>query len=1236
MATYEINGAQFEAPDDMPTDKVYQIATSTLTSQQTGGSTQAPQNTTKIDPDDLKYDQQYLNSAATWYNAKTGKDWEGKDPDELADYGQSEMSFFNNNLMLGTAPTAALLKDLNTEQKKAFLYMLETHDRLDYSWKGTGRALAAMAEDPTNWVGLGTLGVGTAAGQGAGAVAKLGIKAALRAVVVSGVEGSIYGATADALRQRAEINADGRDQMDLGQVATSAAVTGALSAGLGGATRYALDLLPKTAARPSATPVERPDVQLTPQPKEVAPLGEEARTASPEAVPIEEPAATPSGAAEAPKSETGAPVAEEGVKPVSEAPEGLTGNKVLDALVDYATKNKLDTPEALAEHATNVLADIKPEDVTRMAEQVKQWGVNGAVDGHAIAGTIRDLSQSLIDKTREINEQLKTVTDEGQRVTLDTQLQQIERLRSVAVQADASLSTETSRELGSRVGLTNTTDNRALTPEKILAETMEDPSKATPEQYEAARQEVYRRYDQVEQQAKQDAQVQKLDQVTQDLFDKGDMAGSVRASADKAALQTVVAEQAAKEQGLGTTLLTTGNTITQGLIEATIGNVMSPATITKVLTANTFNTMVRPLLDFLARGGDYAAYRQMAGTYGAMVSAFHFAAQSAAKTWEWETHFLTTDQSRWFEKPDNIIPRKYGGGVVRVLPRMIETMDEFFKQITYRGYVTGDAIGSAIREGFEKGMSHGPELEAFVNDRVQSATDNLFKSDIDAPKVIDFLRRQGLSDGKSGEVLDQWIQIQLEKHSDLFKEANSQIGKNYSDDILNKRAFSGQSNISKAALGYENVINQYPIMRLMGQMFFKTPIRVLEQEIQYTPGLNMMSSLLQPMSTGFIHDLRGVNGEYRQTKALGAAMASYAFASLGMLTYASGALQGGGPDKTAERRGQAAGDFNPYSLSLPDGSKLGINRLEPASGPLKVLANVFERYGDLSRREMQGEFVGKEKKDLESFLRVFTMSIAGMLHDSGSFDGFTKAADAINITSDPVKGENRLDRYIGQTLTQLIPHTYINTMKTQHPEINDPVSWDQFLKAAINPTDPTVSKQYDSLGNVRQAANPMSSLTGIDLIYPQQRLKGQTQRDMDLNSKLAEIESISGTTFMPKHTVDYPGFDVLKGKDLRTALTPDGKNTYMNAWMDEYRNSGVKDDLEKLLNGAEEKIKIGSPSEHKEFLAGAVGKLLEEHRKASFERMMDKQQELFSTIQKSNQLRMQRIQQPDVMFNPYK
>ena len=193
----------------------------------------------KLTEEVVKKDPKWIEASESIYKWNEGVDAPDLETDQdYAEYGLDYMGRFNYNLPQMTVE-ANQLKDATDKQKQDFITLMDMYDKKSASWSGAGRLLKGLATDPTTYVGLGTLGVGTAGAQAVKQAIKEGVKQGTKAGLKQGakigsIEGAVYATADNALRQTARINAGVQEDFDLGESAKAATVGATAGAGLGG------------------------------------------------------------------------------------------------------------------------------------------------------------------------------------------------------------------------------------------------------------------------------------------------------------------------------------------------------------------------------------------------------------------------------------------------------------------------------------------------------------------------------------------------------------------------------------------------------------------------------------------------------------------------------------------------------------------------------------------------------------------------------------------------------------------------------------------------------------------------------------------------------------------------------------------------------------------------------------------------------------------------------------------
>jgi hypothetical protein len=155
--TYIIKDKRYQLPNNFTEEEKEAFFWSKLGAPDTSSSSTNPE---AITTESLQHDPDWLHASKVTYGKREGKPFTGTDA-EAAEYGVNQMGWFNYNL-----PTMAVdanrMRTADTEEKQAFLHLMDTYDKLGISWGGVGRALKGIAADPSTYVGLSTLGIGMA------------------------------------------------------------------------------------------------------------------------------------------------------------------------------------------------------------------------------------------------------------------------------------------------------------------------------------------------------------------------------------------------------------------------------------------------------------------------------------------------------------------------------------------------------------------------------------------------------------------------------------------------------------------------------------------------------------------------------------------------------------------------------------------------------------------------------------------------------------------------------------------------------------------------------------------------------------------------------------------------------------------------------------------------------------------------------------------------------------------
>ncbi|UXY92583.1 putative internal virion D [Pseudomonas phage LUZ100] len=1183
MAVYEIGGARYELPDDLQGDQLNE--TLMYLSQAEAPQEAAPAPTDyqygavaeDIDPDTLASNQDWLNASRVLYQMNEGQPFQGSDQ-ELAEWGLDMMGWFNYNLPV-MAVDAAKIGNAEQYEKDAFLYLMDSYDNLNVSWEGAGRFFKGVLTDPTTYVGLGTLGVGLAGKEGAKQATKAGVrellKAGLKTGTVAGVEGAMYGAVDNTIRQSIEVSAGRKEEID----GTSVLGSAALGAGVGLAGGTVLSAVSDSLANKWRNFRAGPEETL-PVPVQAAPEAQPKAAVDSAAPTTPDAAPTPSQPAQLEAPPTDLVRVAPGTDAAIPAREGeLIFNRTLEQLntpeldnqIPFVPRN-MDEVTQFAESLAEDLRDLHYTQVEDIVDQLRTTKMTQAEWGSFNRSTQIAVDQLRVELARVIKETQGT-TDPEKLYLLGKQQEKLERLLSPVAAMDEAFSSLTGSMLRQRQeGLTAL---RGLSPEELAKQGMTK---------EAADAEYARRVDAVMESAEFKQKTQEYDSAISAALAKGDVGEAARLTVIKQEELAIDAESAA---GTNPGFIRKAN-------ELIISNVFSMTTLMVNAVPSMAKVLYRPTLNAaLSNPFEKATRREMMATYSAMRSATGGAWRAAKAAFRYEQAILTRESGRLLE--GELAIKGLKGGVIRMFPRLLNASDEFMSRITYEGFIAGKVANDAFEEGERQGLK-GKALNQFVKTKVREAIEASYANPT-AQENLNVVLNKGRTLGYSGQKLINYVQREVARDPEALRHGHDSEAIDYVRDVLYKRAFSGEGFASSTAKRYEDWVNEHPIVRLMGQLFFRTPVRVFEEGMRMTPGV-------QVLAPGFIRDLRGLNGRRAQMRAQGEAMMSLAATSAVLTLYAQGRITGDGA-YSDWRQQRARGDSDlpePYTIRFDDGSTWSYRNFDPLATPLKIMINGLERYENLVRRERQGEFVAKTEWDrAKAAVSVGTGAIAQAIRDANLMAGVDAMLTLGEDATDPEKSDAAMLKFLGEKLRTLVPNTMQKIAKTNDPTIDDPTTFWQMVESKVlfggtlGAYERSAPKSYDFLGNVRQMGDEGAMWNIFSLSTPEERAKGMNEQQLDVLRKLDYISKQTGTTFAAPNKHRLMG-----NTDLRKTLTADGQESLYDRWQRYYKEQQPEVGLSQILNAG---LPVGTQS-----ISGPVvqqvNRYINSLRDAAFYRLM--------------------------------
>lgn len=1094
-----------------------------------------------IDPASLNKDEDWLRASMLMYSFWERKPFQGT-KDELADWGKDSMGNFNYN-MVSMSEIAYALTKASQEEKEAFLFMMDTYDNTNFSLEGAGRAAKGIVTDPTNLIGVGTLGVGFLGKFAGKQAAKAGIRQLVldsmaRTGIGAALQGGVTMAADSTIRQSIEVSAGRRESIDLSKVGVDAAVGATAGLVLGTAADVAVTKVigvikgRKTVDTPNV-PGEAPKAP-TSDPMNVAGV-----TPQPEAK-VASGLSPAEQAGLIQRQQDGRLPIDQVVPPVGDVPKinvpevntGLRTTRLTDEPVAILTKAEL---ASQADVVVKQLRDIETKDLPAVLETLRTRSDLSREE-------IRVVDKAVQNYKNEVVVELATLRKERMALDAKTALSEPEVIRQQELVARIE-------DLEARVGSAQLADDATGSMAGSILQDRQDPMNAlkgvTVESIMAekgvSKVEAEQVWAEMVGKANLQSEAQKIaakfDEQAAEALANGDLAGAAKAAILKNRELDAKIEALAPKSA----------SFIDKLTEFAISNVFSIKTIMINLIPSGLKTLVIPgLKAVLSNPFEKATRAEAAASYSAMRSSFGAAMKAAAAGFRYEQALLTRDGTRLVEGELALTGKI--GGAWRIFPRILNASDEFLSRINYDSFVAGKAAAEAAMEGTEKGLK-GKALDNFINKAAKDAIDAAMKPTT-GDELVQPIINKALNLGLTGDDLFKYVEREAARDPLALRKGNDEEALNFVRDVLYKRKFSGDNSFSKAALAYEDAMKKFPTLKLViGQLFFRTPIRVFEEGIRLTPGL-------QFIAPGFMKDLAGANGSMRQVRAQAEAMTSLVIASGVLSLYAQGRITGDGAyDDYKQQKTRVDGPLpEPYTIKMSDGSTWSYRGFDPLATPVKIMINALDRMDQLRLREAQGEFVEKDAYKLPlAAITVATMSVASAIRDASLVEGADQFAKFVKTAFNPEDGESAFIKAVGDKLFLMVPNTLHKIARDNDPQMRDPVTfWQMVEQKLLRPFGQDEGKTafaYDVLGNPRRSSDTGALWNVFSTASVEERAKGLDKESQFVLTEMDRLTRVTGVTFKPPIKAKDLG-----DTDLRTIMASDGKRTLYDVWQENYKS----------------------------------------------------------------------------------
>ena len=1128
FTVYQIRDTEIELPNDMSDEEIENILRSFMeeetpqespamegefipadTMEESSGIHQySEREGERIHPRTLSQDEDWLHASRAMYKHNYRKDFEGTD-EELAEFGLDLMGWFNYNLPAMSVQVGRI-QHAPDETKTAMLHMMDTYDNLKITWGGAGRFFRGVLADPTTYLGLGTLGLGLAGREGGRQVTRRGFRELLkqgisRSGTLGAVEGAGYATLDNRMRQEVRIQAGVQDEVNTGQLIAS----GTLGAGAGLVGGTALDMgissiaqrnLPtgRTSSEVATATLEAPNNNALPSPENTPTAQNKSFDAT-----------------------------QEGYSPaLREENKNLFGE-----VFEFTKLSDLN----IVSKNTSI-----PYERQNMEENIGQ--------AMGLAEELKGLNHFQVEDVIDQMRTAKMTVSEFESFSLSTKLARdmtaLEFANVIKNLKTAKSPQRIQKLLNKKANLENTYAKLTSMDEALAShagyslrqrqEGLQGLRGKNPEEMgdEEFAQEVFR--------AMESYQVKRarkrFDQEIEKASARGDMGRVMELQVQRELETNLILDRYLNNK--------------KGYMEKAVEYAVSGVFSTKTLEINLYpsggKALVRPLLDALVSSPLDKATRVTTGaTYSAMVSATRGAWKAAKAAFKYEQAILTRSNMKYFESGVAIEGAK--GGFIRTIPRIMNATDEFLSRLAYDGFIAGRAAGEAFEEAKSRGLT-GRDMSDFIKGKVKEGVERA-KSNLNPESNIDIIAAKGYNRGYRGDELAHYVRTELQKNDSNLSRATDPEGINYVQDVLYKKKFSGKGSLGMSGLAkaYEETTNNHPVLKLLGQLFFRTPVRVIQEGIRLTPAV-------QFLDPSFLPDLRGVNGSARQVRARGEMLVSLSMMGTFMNLFSQGRITGDGAYDNW-RGSQSRRDTDrpePYSIVLSDGSTWNYRFFDPIATPLKIMANAMERYEKYLMLKQQGELDDlRMDEQMYQQMSVATTALVAAIRDANLFAGIDGVGNLIESIGDD--DEAGLVRFMGEKLRLLVPNTIHKAVSTMNPEWSDPVTLEQVITTqlikpiTLGAYEGVVPKSYDALGNLRELKDYKPLWMTFASVSQESRGRGLSEDHLNVLAVLDDINRQTGASFtVPVRHRDYGN------RDLRTIPTKDGKSTLYDRWNEIY------------------------------------------------------------------------------------
>lgn len=606
-------------------------------------------------------------------------------------------------------------------------------------------------------------------------------------------------------------------------------------------------------------------------------------------------------------------------------------------------------------------------------------------------------------------------------------------------------------------------------------------------------------------------------------------------------------------------------------LEMSIAGYFSPTTVQYNTVVPFLKVLTMPLLDTLVQNPlSRAAWRKTLFQYAALKSAQKAAIRAAKMAQQLEHTPLTADPARFYD--GGVKVKGHVAKHFRIFPRLVAFSDAYLQENVAASVLTSKHYDLLLEEGAKLGKK-GKDLQKYIDDNIEArvaagydrslneqvvkpiieAANNLNLKGTDKEKyILKTLNREGSTEAMKRLTDDEAVELINDMlYKKPFKRVFKEKGVHHWEYDWRENPIRRGAEVSEEyAAKWDDFVKHHPVLRLCTTIFWRTPVRLMNETMRLTPALNA----LMPK---FVDDLGGVNGSIRKARAVTEAYTGYALIMFTINKYAENQITGGTGTDWSKKAQRSNNEEEMQALHVElFGKEVPYARLEPLRALMQFQVDVLEKHRIQSKRMAMGEGGGTDKELEDNMTKDMTILMATaiqVIKDTGLLTGAVETVEstgkilsAAQDEDDSVQASTEFWKLTFSKFSGVFPSSIKKgaTALTGADELEAPANaWDRIL-TRIAPNDLSIPKQYGWDADVLRNESPMGSLIGF---YPVQDTAPENKKSKDWHEVDAFIRKIEYLNLANVTRPYYRSRTYFGDVDMRTIDIPVQADRFLDA-----------------------------------------------------------------------------------------